>query len=189
MNYRKGDIVLARATVWCDYRHEVGEEKEPYLTPTKRSWGNDIGERCMYRSLLSKLRKGLIVGYTFRGIGYLIEGSQEPGYSYDRYLKETDKIKVWLVEPLDNRERERWLEPLVCLEEDLILTHENYDEVDYTKCPRCGGELEFDLEYMQRKYGEAVGCIPDEEKVLWCDTCGEAGTYNDLVGVGLNEGY
>jgi len=122
MNFKKGDVVVVKATVSTEYRDRM--HRSPGCLQMMRltlvhvpPYDREV-LKCLVKRPFRRPQKGMVVGYTVRATGHYVGRVDEDDISY---LIEDKRHKVIVVEPLRSQ---RWAPPWICLEEDLALMEE-----------------------------------------------------------------
>jgi hypothetical protein len=109
MKLFKGDIVEIKRHLIFSQIHNPGERKKR-ICEIKEFPVNKVG---------------IIIGATMRFTGTVDKydcGNEDEPYMYVPYLKIEDKYPVYIIEPLNTN---RYLQPLICREEDIELAEGN----------------------------------------------------------------
>lgn len=124
MKFKKGDIVLVKASVYTKER--VASQCKPHIdvypktihTPEKAKDMSRKNLRKLYRIEYKKPFQGIVTGWSTR-----LTGIHQPSWNYDDvgYIKSDKAHKVIMVQSMDTQ---RWLKPMPCLEKDLEWTEE-----------------------------------------------------------------
>lgn len=127
--YAKGDVVLVSAEVMTAYLHKDTEEEDSqYYTeqgwemihrPDERGSLFHASVKCLFKRPV--FERGLVIGYRRKATGHFYP---ERYYGPDidpAYLAQDRRFLVVVVEPLHSRQ---WIEPWLCLPEDVARIQE-----------------------------------------------------------------
>jgi len=133
MRFKKGNRVIVSAVIDVMYLDNPETEQETWWkraghtlihVPPKRVrvWQSEeeYRRKCLMRKTMFRVR-GLVVGYTRRATGYYIPGRYDPIDSDPPYMQQEKRHLLVMVE---STEKDQWVDPWLCLEEDLEIDKE-----------------------------------------------------------------
>lgn len=130
--FYKGDVVRVGATVRTTFNLTPVREGEQFVHVAPE-WGDFPYRRTqnvdsyrvvkLARRPILPARLGLVIGYSHLATG-IIEIPAHVHVDDPNVLREDKRHVVWMIEPLDNYQSQRYVKPLTCLAVDLELTKE-----------------------------------------------------------------